>query len=60
MEHTVWGYLKRASTEKLKGFLRQHAAGELTEDFSYIIPYVQAELHRRHGRKPGQKPARGE
>ena len=47
MEHTVKGYLSQLSTARLREFLRQYAAGEMNEDFSYIIPYAQAELYRR-------------
>ena len=47
MDHTVTGYISHLSTEKLTEFLRQYTAGELTEDFSHIIPAILAELERR-------------
>ena len=47
MEHTVKAYLERLPTERLEQFLQQYARGELKEDFSYIIPYLQAELDCR-------------
>ena len=50
MEHTVKDYLEHLPTEKLKMFLRQHAAGILKEDYSYMIPMIQAELLRRETR----------
>ena len=47
MEHTVNAYLERLPTDRLEQFLQQYAYEEGKEDFSYIIPYMQAELDRR-------------
>ena len=51
MEHTVTAYISRLSTEKLETFLQQYATGELKEDYTYIIPYLQAELASRQALK---------
>ena len=50
MQHTVMAYISRLSTEKLETFLQQYATGELKEDYTYIIPYLQAELSHRQTR----------
>ena len=51
MEHTLRAYLQRLPVEKLQEFLRQYEAGELKEDFTYIMPYVRLELFHRQDRE---------
>lgn len=54
MNHSVQEYIKRLSTERLKAFLEKYIAQELTEDFSYIIPYIRSELYQRE--QKGESP----
>lgn len=47
MDHSVFAYIERLPTEKLKAFLQQYYAGEFTEDFSCVIAYMEDMLKRR-------------
>lgn len=47
MEHSIQAYLARLSTERLEAFVQQYYAGELNEDYSCMIPYIQYVLDRR-------------
>ena len=47
MNDSLRDYIDRLSTEKIETFIKQCSTGELGEDFSYIIPYLQYVLERR-------------
>lgn len=47
MDHSLQSYIERVSTERLEAFLRQYYDGELTEDFTHIIPYIEYVVDRR-------------
>jgi len=47
MDYSVYAYIQRLSTEKLKGFLLNYEKNGETEKYGYIIPYILAELEKR-------------
>ena len=47
MEHSVQTYIDRLTTEQLERFIEQYYTGELTEDFSNMVPYLHYVLERR-------------
>ena len=47
MNGALRAYIDRLSTEKIEKFIKQNNAGELDEDISYIIPYLQYVLAHR-------------
>ena len=47
MDHSLWAYLKRLPVEQLEAFLQKYYAGELTEDYSSVIAYVEYLLECR-------------
>ena len=47
MDHSLQAYIERLPTERLKEFLKQYYDGEFTEDFTYIIPYIEYVVDRR-------------
>ena len=47
MGQSIIEYLERLSTERLENFLWQYYNGSFTEDFSYVVPYVENILARR-------------
>ena len=47
MEHSLQAYIERLSTEQLEKFLNQYYAGKFSEDFTYVVPYIEYILGRR-------------
>ena len=47
MEHSLQAYIERLSTEQLEKFLNQYYDGKFTEDFTYVVPYIEYILDRR-------------
>lgn len=47
MEGSLQAYIDRLPTEKIENFLTRYDSGELNEDFSFIVPYLQYILERR-------------
>lgn len=51
MSHSLQSYIAKLSTEQLEHFIAQYYAGELTEDYSSVIPYLQHVLNQRKENK---------
>ncbi len=47
MDFSLKTYIERVSTERLEEFLKQYYNGEFTEDFTYVVPYIEYVLDRR-------------
>ena len=47
MDLSVRAYIDRLPTEKIEKFIEQYYADELSEDYTYIIPYLQYVLDQR-------------
>lgn len=47
MDHSLQAYIERLPTERLEEFLQQYYRGEFTEDFAYIVPYIEYVVERR-------------
>ena len=47
MDYSLQSYIARLSTDQLEHFIAQCRAGELTEDYSAVIPYLQYVLDQR-------------
>ena len=47
MDHSISGYLRRESTEKLENFLEKCRTGEIKENYSNVIPLVEEEIAKR-------------
>ena len=47
MDHSVFAYIHRLSTQRLEEFLEQFYQGAYKEDFSPYVPYVEYVLERR-------------
>ena len=47
MEHSLKAYIHRLPSERLEWFLEQFYTDNLSEDYTYIVPYVEHILYCR-------------
>ena len=47
MYNSLQAYIDKLPTERLEAFLEQYYAGQLQEDFSSMIPYLEYVLGKR-------------
>lgn len=51
MDYSLQAYIDRLPTERLEAFLEQYYAGQLQEDFTSMIPYLEYVLAKRKADK---------